>query len=153
MGDHPVSEIIIRLATRQDKPEWLRMRLALWPEHAPDEHCADLDKILADPMQPTFVAVRGDGRLGGFLEAGTRNYAEGCATSPVGYIEGWYVDEDLRRQGLGRRLMQAAEEWARAQGLVEMASDTWLENEDGIQVHTKLGYRETERLVQFVKKL
>jgi len=148
-----VTEITIRRATSEDESEWLRMRLALWPEHAPDAHRAEVDKILSDPLQPTFVAVRADGRLGGFLEAGTRKYAEGCSTSPVGYIEGWYVDEDLRGQGLGRRLVQAAEEWARARGLTEMASDTWLENEGSIQAHLKLGYQETERLVQFVKKL
>jgi aminoglycoside 6'-N-acetyltransferase I len=130
-----MSEITIRRAANEDRPEWLRMRLALWPEHAPDGHRADIDKILADPMRPAFVADRANGRLGGFLEAGTRVYAEGCESSPVGYIEGWYVDEDLRGQGLGRRLVQAAEAWARAQGLTEMASDTWLENEGSIQAH------------------
>jgi aminoglycoside 6'-N-acetyltransferase I len=91
--------------------------------------------------------------LGGFLEAGTRKYAEGCETSPVGYIEGWYVDEDLRQQGIGIRLVKTAEEWARYQGLTEMASDTWLENEVSIRTHLKLGYKEAERLVHFMKKL
>ena len=59
-----------------------------------------MDEILADPMQPVFVVDRSKGKLGGFLEAGIRKYAEGCDTSPVGYIEGWYVDEDLRDQGI-----------------------------------------------------
>ena len=91
--------------------------------------------------------------LGGFLEAGTRKYAEGCDTSPVGYIEGWYVDEDLRGKGIGKALVKAAEDWTRLQGLTEMASDTWLDNEVSIQAHLKMGYEETERLVHFAKKL
>lgn len=148
-----MTETNIRHVRADDKPEWLRMRSALWPDHKSNEHLAEMDEILADPMQPVFVVDRSKGTLGGFLEAGIRKYAEGCDTSPVGYIEGWYVDEDLRDQGLGAALIKAAEDWARSQGLTEMASDTWMDNEASIQAHMKLGYEETVRLVHFVKKL
>jgi GNAT superfamily N-acetyltransferase len=47
--------------------------------------------------------------LGGFLEASFRHYADGCHTHPVGYIEGWYVDPDLQRHGIGGRLVQVQE--------------------------------------------
>ena len=143
----------IRLAQSEDKPEWLRMRLALWPDHTEEEFLVEMDAMLANPKTPVFVAVREDGRLCGFLEAGTRIYAEGCKTSPVGYIEGWYVDKDLRGQGIGKALLQVAEEWARSQGLTEMASDTWLDNDGSISAHVKMGYKETVKLVHFAKKL
>ena len=84
-----MSEIEIRRVCAEDKSEWLRMRLALWPDHTVEEFLVETDAILADPMQPVFVAERKNGKLGGFLEAGTRKYAEGCKISPVGYIEGW----------------------------------------------------------------
>jgi aminoglycoside 6'-N-acetyltransferase I len=144
---------IIRRATPADKPEWLRMRLLLWPFGTAEGFSEDMDGLLADPLTPVIVVERAEGRLGGFLEAGTRKYAEGGESSPVGYIEGWYVDEDLRGQGLGKALVQAAEDWARSQGLTEMGSDTWLENETSIQAHLKMGYEEAERLVHFIKKL
>lgn len=60
-------------------------------------------------------------------------------TSPVGYIEGWYVDADLRAQGLGRALVRAAEDWAIAKGCVEMGSDTWLDNEVSYGAHLAIG--------------
>lgn len=145
--------ITIRLATSADKPEWARMRLTLWPDENVGMSSEDMDTILADPMTPTFLAIRLDGKLGGFLEAGTRKYADGCDTGPVGYIEGWYVDPDLRNQGVGAALVQAAEDWARSLGLTEMGSDTWLDNEASIQAHLKLGYQEKERLVHFGKRL
>ena len=148
-----MKDFTIRPIGTEEKSEWLRMRIALWPEDTPDEHRAEMDEIFADPMQPVFVFVRSNGKLGGYLEAGTRQYAEGCKSSPVGYIEGWFVDEALRGQGIGKKLVQAAEEWARSQGLTEMASDTWLDNEDSIQAHLKLGYAEVERTVNFAKKL
>ena len=148
-----MKDITIRHVMTEDKFEWLRMRMALWPEDTLDEHRSEMDEIFADTLQPVFVFVRSNGKLGGYLEAGTRKYAEGCESSPVGYIEGWYVDEDLRGGGIGKALVQAAEGWAREQGLTEMASDTWLDNEVSISAHLKIGYEEAERLVHFAKKL
>jgi aminoglycoside 6'-N-acetyltransferase I len=148
-----MTDITIRRAAHADKSDWLRMRQALWPDHTAEEFTLQSEEILNDPMQPVFVVERLDGRLGGFLEAGTRKYGEGCESSPIGYIEGWYVDEDLREQGIGKALVHTAEEWARSQGLTEMGSDTWLDNGVSIQAHLKMGYEEVERLVHFAKKL
>jgi len=148
-----MTDITIRRVTHTDKPEWLRMRQALWPDHTAEEFVTQSDKILNDPMQPVFVVERPNGKLGGFLEAGTRKYAESAVSNPVGYLEGWYVDEDLRRQGIGTALVEAAEEWARSQGLTEMGSDTWMDNEISIRAHLNMGYEEAERLVHFLKTL
>jgi aminoglycoside 6'-N-acetyltransferase I len=140
---------VIRLLNDTDIKEWFRMRITLWD----DSTEADLDDWLSTPDTATFVIDRGDGRLGGFLEMGQRDYAEGCETSPVAYIEGWYVDEDLRRQGWGKALVMAGEDWARKQALREIASDTWLDNEISIQAHLSIGYEEEVRLVAFRKKI
>lgn len=147
-----MDDILIRRAKAEDKSEWFRMRLLLWPDHTEAE-LLEMDKILSDEDEPVFVAERANGKLGGFLEGGTRKYVDGCDTSPVGYIEGWYVDEDLRQKGVGGRLVQAMEDWVRARGLTEMGSDTWLDNETSITAHQHLGYVEMERLVHFAKKL
>lgn len=143
----------IRPATAADKPEWLRMRQGLWPD-APVEYLDyDLEDILSDPNQAVFVASQADGKPVAFIETGLRSHVEGCETSPVGYIEAWYVDPHVRGQKLGREMMRTAEQWAREKGMSEMASDTWLENEVSIAAHLKLGYSEAERLVHFVKRL
>jgi aminoglycoside 6'-N-acetyltransferase I len=146
-------DILIRRASAPDLDDWLRMRRLLWPFSDPQELLTEIEVMLADPLTPVFVAIRPNGSLGGFLEAGLRKYADGCSSSPVGYIEGWYVDEDLRRLGVGARLVRTAEEWAREQGCSEMGSDTWLDNDMSISAHLSLGYEECERLVHFCKKL
>jgi len=148
-------DFLIRRVRVEDRLEWLRMRKSLWPEHDDDaEMLSEMDQMLAaEAEQPIFVIQRANALLGGFLEGGTRKYADGCETGPVGYIEGWYVDDDLRRQGLGARLVWAFEDWARGQGLSEIASDTWLDNQTSIDAHLSLGYIEMERLVHFAKKL
>jgi aminoglycoside 6'-N-acetyltransferase I len=88
------------------------------------------------------VLDRGDGRLGGYVDVGTRP----C-------VEAWYVDEDLRGQGWGGKLIAAVEEWARANGYRELASDARITNEPSIAAHEALGFTEYERIVCFAKKL
>ncbi|MBV6449299.1 MAG: Aminoglycoside N(6')-acetyltransferase type 1 [Anaerolineales bacterium] len=143
----------IRRASAADKPEWLRMRQSLWYHLPADYLQADMDAVLADKKRAVFVAAREDGGLVAFVETSLRDYAEGCQTSPVGYIEAWFVDEGVRGQKLGREMIAAAENWAREKGCTEMGSDTWLDNEASINAHLKTGYFEADRLVHFIKKL
>jgi len=143
----------IRRALPSDRDEWLRMRSALWPDCPTDKHVEEMAEYFAVAKVAAFVAVRPEGGLGGFLEAGLRPYADGCDTKPVGYIEGWYVDADLRLHGIGAQLVRAAEDWAREQGCREMASDCDLGNEVSLRAHLALGYTEVGRVIQFKKWL
>ncbi len=147
----------IRAITRYDRDEWARMRAALYPDPPVSEIDDWLDAMDAGGTHPVGVAVlvadRGDGMLAGFVEIGSRSYAEGCESAPVAYLEGWYVDPDARRSGLGRRLVEAAEDWARANGFTELASDAELDNEVSHRAHRALGFDEVERQVCFRKRL
>ena len=128
------------------------MRHALWPDEA-DTHTPETQKYFDDGSRtPVFVAEH-DGRLIGFLELGYRNYAEGCESSPVPFIEGWYVDPEFQQKGIGRALVEEAEASAKADGYTEIASDVLLDNEGSIAAHKALGYQEVERLVCFRKQL
>jgi aminoglycoside 6'-N-acetyltransferase I len=145
---------VIRRVEPRDEDEWLRMRRTLWPECPLDEHLSEIAEYFSGEQRwATFVAARPEGGLCGFLEASIRPFAEGCHTRPVGYIEGWYVDADVRRQGIGGKLVRAAESWAVAQGCREMASDCTIDNEISVQAHRALGYTETGRMIHFKKSL
>ena len=130
------------------------MRLSFWPDDAANQ-AAEIDAYLSGTGDDgvTLVAELSDGSLCGFLEAGTRPFADGCDSSPVGYIEGWWVDPALRRRGVGARLVEAAEAWARERGLSEMASDADLANRPSRDAHAALGYTEVHELVCFRKML
>jgi aminoglycoside 6'-N-acetyltransferase I len=100
------------------------------------------------------VAETSGRRLVGFLEVGLRSHADGCDPShAVGFLEGWYVEEGWRRRGIGRRLLAAAEDWARSQGCTEMASDARIDNAVGRRVHEALGYLVVDRCVHYRKPL
>ena len=100
-----------------------------------------------------FVAVDPGGRVVGFAEVRLREYAEDCRSSPVGYLEGIYIEPDARGSGVGRRLVLAGEEWARSKGCTEMASDRALENEESGAFHLAVGYEESIRMVCYRKDL
>jgi aminoglycoside 6'-N-acetyltransferase I len=89
----------------------------------------------------------------GFAEVSRRPYAEGCETSPVGFLEGWYVVPECRRQGIGRALVAAAEAWARALGCREFASDALVENTLSAAAHRALGFEEVVVIRCFRKGL
>ena len=143
----------IRAYRDSDWSEWLRMSVALFPEYTSDDLASGMREFRTRADGEVFVVEREDGSLAGFVEAGSRPYAEGCDTSPVGYVEAWYVDDDVRRHGYGRALLEAAENWARSKGYREMASDALLDNEISHAAHRASGYEEVERIVTFRKPL
>ncbi len=154
MMDMTIDALAIRHLTDADRTEWLRLRRALWPECSVPEHELEMREVLQRPSAvAVFVAEETPGRLAGFAQVSLHDWAVGCVTRPVGYIEGWYVDVEFRRRGLGRQLMAAAEQWARQQGCAEMASDCIVENHVSQASHTALGYVEVNRTVQFRKEL
>jgi aminoglycoside 6'-N-acetyltransferase I len=129
------------------------MRRALWGDCPDEQQVREMEEIRGSDSDEVFVAELPGGGLCGLLEVSLRSRANGCDSTPIGYIEGWYVDEDMRRRGVGRALVQAAESWARSRGCRQMASDAELWNEVSHRAHGALGYEETARLVLFKKDL
>jgi Sortase and related acyltransferases len=144
----------VRPVEEKDFLEWLNLRRLLWDEAADEEHREEMIDIFSHPeTQLVLVAEQDNGRLIGFLEASIRPFVEDCVTDHVGYLEGWYVEEEFRRRGVGAELVRAAERWARSRGCTEMASDSEIGNEVGAMAHQELGYTETSRLVHWRKDL
>ncbi len=142
----------VRKYVEADWSELMRLARQLFPDLA-DEDVDDLRKTVAREDAQVFVIDRGDGALGGYVEAGTRSVADGCMSGAVGYIEAWYVDSDLRRSGYGRALLEAAESWAREQGFREMASDALLDNHVSHEAHKRAGYTEVDKVINYRKSL
>jgi aminoglycoside 6'-N-acetyltransferase I len=95
-----------------------------------------------------------DGALISFLEVGMPSHADRCNPArTVGFVEVWFVQETFRNRGIGRELMRSAEDWARWQGCLEMASDTWIDNEGSQRPHEALGLEMVDRCVTFRKRL
>ncbi len=149
----------VRRAKHSDRNELANLRASLWPEASVAEHLKELEEILSKGTNgtlPMTILVSDDdaGALTGFIEVGMRSHADGCDTRrPVGYVEGWFVRDSFRNRGVGRDLMRGAEQWARAQGCLEMASDALIDNEGSQRAHRAMGFEVVDRCVHFRKLL
>lgn len=156
-------ELRVRVLRSGDRTAWLRLRSELWYDHAPGELAQEVDAFLRGrgfgtvdgrPLPGTvLLAEDGVRNVVGFAEVTLRPLAEGCSSHPVGYLEGWYVVPGARRRGVGGALVRAAEQWARARGCSEMASDTLLDNQVGERSHRALGFEEVHRTIHFRKSI
>lgn len=146
----------VRAVTSADSAAWLRMRCALWPEGSAVEHAQEIAEFFAGKARmplAVLIACDGSGAAVGFAELSIRSVAESCLTDRVAYLEGWYVEPDARRRGMGRALVAAAETWGRARGCTEFGSDTQIGNADSAAAHAALGFTEVEQLRCFRKDL
>ena len=144
----------IRRLEEADRGEWIRLRRALWPHHDANELEVEADEMANTPEStPVFVAQRPDGGLCGMIEVAIRDHAVGCTTDRVGYLEAWYVEPEWRCRGIGRLLVERAEEWARSLACTEMASDTTPRYPLSPAAHEALGYRVVKRKTHFRKPL
>lgn len=144
---------MIRAACQKDLPDVVRLAFCLWPGHKPEElheECADL------LQKGALFALYGtpDGLPVAFAQCQLRHdYVEGTESSPVGYLEGIYVDPAFRGKGVARELLHFCEDWARGQGCREFASDCELTNTESLHFHLHTGFLEANRIICFCKKL
>ena len=151
--------VLIRAAGLADCERLSVLFHALWPAVSVEEHGREVRSLVDGSARLTMpiavlVAETEDEGVIGFVEVDLRSHADGCnPAQAVGYVEGWYVIGEYRRNGVGAQLISAAEEWVRGFGCVEMASDTWIDNEVSQRAHAALGYEVVDRCVHFRKKL
>jgi ribosomal protein S18 acetylase RimI-like enzyme len=113
---------------------------------------ARVERVRTDEGFPNqaFVARTEEGSPAGFVwVARTHNDFTGQLEAS---LLDQYVAERYRGKGLGRRLMETAEEWAREQGLPRISLSVGARNTIGQRLYESLGYqtetlRMTKRLV------
>lgn len=144
---------MIRQAKKVEAMHAAELALLLWPDNDLAELTAEFDALIDDDEALILLAFD-DKRAVGFAHCQLRHdYVEGTETSPVGYMEGLYVREAYRMNGIAKELMTSCEQWAKHQQCQEFASDCELTNDDSVAMHRKLGFTEANRIVCFTKRL
>ncbi|NIS78795.1 MAG: GNAT family N-acetyltransferase [Anaerolineales bacterium] len=107
-------------------------RLQSWQEHA------------------VFVATLEDGRVAGWIHV----FLQPLLISELGAtIGGLVVDDSSRRLGIGERLMNHAEQWARERGCEVFWLRSGEARKDAHAFYTAMGYTFTKNSQTFEKKL
>ena len=138
---------------RPEQAGWLDLRLQLWFDQSAESLMPEMARFCAAPDRfGQFLFLSSEGAAEGLVEVAVRtDYVNGTDSTPVAFLEGIFVVQGRRRQGIARALVSAAVAWARERGCSELASDAPLENKDSHAMHQALGFAETERVVFFRK--
>ena len=126
--------------------DWPRVRAML---EANDEDAGDAGRVLQHDGSRAWVAEAGDELVGWVL---TRPVVtdEGYH---LGGIEDLVVDEPWRGQGIGRRLMEMAEDHFRAEGLAALQLTVRADNQVALNLYRSLGFSIKDARLRMRKSL
>jgi len=147
-----IGGVVIREMTVTDRDDWAEMYSKLYSDGSRTGMLSEVDRILDSPLRAGYCAEI-QGRKIGFAEYNVREFANGCVSKPVPFLEGIWVNPEFREQGVARALFSHLERVAKDAGYNEMGSGVLIENQLSIDVHKRFGFEETERVIYFRKDL
>lgn len=144
---------MVRKATKDDIHILAEMAVQMWSSHTVD----DLENEFAEEIdnnKSVFFINYSDNLPIGFAQCALRtDYVEGTKSSPVGYLEGIFVESGYRKNGYAKELLLACEIWAKDMGCSEFASDCELDNIESLKFHIAIGFDEANRIICFKKNI
>jgi ribosomal protein S18 acetylase RimI-like enzyme len=111
-------------------------------EHPEAGYGRYLVSLIGDPDSLVMVAEE-EGAILGYVYAHVENTSWRDLRGPCAYVDDVYVDETARRRGIGRELLQAAIDWAKAKGEPQVVLSSHTKNETAQRLFDALGFRRT----------
>lgn len=150
---NPIAYLEIEPLSADNLILFAKLALELWPESSFEDELADWSQLINNTSNHCALAKSGVDYIG-FIHISQRNdYVEGSIYDSAAYLEGIYVKSEFRNLGVGKILLTHGEEWAKAKGLKQLASDTEIENLNAQRFHSKLGFKEENRIVCYIKNI
>jgi GNAT superfamily N-acetyltransferase len=114
--------------------------------HDTPELRKEIAKIIKNEDSEIFLSLV-DNQVVGFAEVYLRNDKPNPArvAYKYGHLQSLLVSEVFRRKGVGEKLLEAAENWAKVRGATEMRLDIWEFPEGPLRFYEKTGYSTLRR--------
>lgn len=144
------SAFTIRPAELADAPQLAPLATQLGYSSTADQVAARLREILKDSEHIIFVAERQGSGLAGYIEVFPFRI---IGSNPRMEIGSLVVDESSRSQGVGRLLMDHAEEWARSRSFKEAGLRSNVIRDRAHRFYENLGYTVNKTQKSFRKTL
>jgi len=144
---------MISKATITDTLMIAQMAIKIWTKHSLDELVKEFEEIIEQEESVIFLFSI-DYQVAGFAQCQIRHdYVEGTNISPVGYLEGIFVEKEFRHNGYAKELLERCQYWAKEKGCAEFASDCELDNKESLAFHLNMEFEEVNRIICFTKRL
>lgn len=137
----------------QELDDLTNLAIKLWPENQFEELKNEYVSMLKTHKHKAYLYIA-DNKPIGFVQLSIRtDYVEGSDSSPVGYVEGIYVEPQYRRQGISKELLKKGEQWVKEKGCTQIGSDIEYDNTTSYHFHEGIGFKEANRLICFIKDI
>lgn len=147
-------EISYRIAQEADFNSLLKMSEQLWTKAEKAKLQEQLRSSYVFDNKMVFTALNKHLEAVGFAIFSLRtDYVEGAKHSPTGYLEGIFIKAEYRKLGIAQNFITQGEKWCKELGCSQLGSDTWLNATASREFHKRLGFREEEELVHFIKEI
>ena len=144
---------MVKKASKEDNFVLARLAVKMWRSHTVDDLAEAFSYCVNNENSECFIKFSDNVPIG-FAQCGLRfDYVEGTKSSPVGYLEGIFVEEQYRHKGYAKELLNACENWAKDKGCSEFASDCELDNLTSLKFHLSMGFDEANRIICFKKEI
>jgi GNAT superfamily N-acetyltransferase len=144
------SSIAIRSPQPRDHKKMAELAGQLGYDSAPEEIPRRLLGIKDSPDHAVFVAETAGGEIAGWIGVFVFRCVEADARAE---ISGLVVDERVRSLGIGRLLLERAEEWAREKGCVSASVRSNVIRERAHAFYERHGYKLVKTQKSFRKTL
>ena len=139
---------------KRDFSDWVELGIEFWSKHSAESIKKDFRRMLDSNKEQSFLCRNEKGVAIGFIDISIRtDYVEGSKTNPVGYLEGIYVKKQYRKQGIATLLLKEAEKWLKNKKVFEIGSDAEIHNKISHKFHKKLGFKQGETIIHYLKKI
>lgn len=142
---------MIREATQADTFALAELAIKMWSDNTISELQTEFLDLICSDNAVCFIKYVGNKEVG-FAQCQLRNdYVEGTDTSPVGYLEGIFIEKEYRQCGYAKELLLKCEKWAKEKHCIEFASDCEIDNDISLEFHLAMGFEEVNRIICFRK--
>ena len=144
---------MIKKAEKNDSRCLAEMAIKMWSDNDLDELESEFAETVSSNDGVCFIKYV-EAKPAGFAQCQLRNdYVEGTDTSPVGYLEGIFIEEEYRHSGYAKELLLKCEKWAKEKHCTEFASDCEIDNDSSLEFHLSMGFEEANRIICFRKDI
>ena len=146
-------KLMIKKVIEKETAILASLAIQMWGNHTLEELESDFAEVLKNNDAVCFIKYVDETPIG-FAQCQLRHdYVEGTHSSPVGYLEGVFVEAEYQHKGYAKELVHEYELWAKSKGCTEFASDCELDNTNSFNFHMAIGFEEANRVICFRKEL
>jgi PhnO protein len=143
------SPLTVRRLAIEDAEAAAELSIQLGYPSSPDDLRRRIDERSRSTDSISLAAVL-DGQIVGWIDASIENHLQSSASAVIG---GLVVRDDARNLGIGKRLCEAIEEWARSKSIPLLRVRSQIAREDAHRFYLREGYRKVKTSLVFEKLL